>query len=543
MRGVVPLRRTLALLLALLFALSCSAALAEEYAIGARGDDVTEIQARLIELNYLTGSADGVYGKQTASAVQVFQEAHALPSTGSVDGATRALLFSGDATALPPALKKDDEGEEVLALQKRLILLGFLDGEADGKYGKQTQKAVAAFQQHLIAQGVSSVAASGEATPVTRELLANPEHSTYLMDLLPGDTAGEAERIERRLRDLGYLDAQPDDSYDEYTARAVQAFQLDSGIPGTGVVDRQAVDLLFSEGAAVAERFVAHDIQEGDRGRAVEAVQAKLAQYGALAAYPDGKFSAGTSAALERFYDYLVEVGNPHAEQFSTAGMLSANAQDLLEDEDFFAYRGDVQKNSPEGEVLRLQRRLHTLFYLGAGSVTGKYGDVTTAAVKQFQGNNRLAQTGVADEATLRELFSDRAVGNWTKYLLKISLDDQRVYVYGLNSFGEYELDREMICSTGLGNSTPRGIFLSSRPLNRWHYFEKFECWAQYSYQIQGDILFHSVLYSDRSERTLRSSSVYALGRKASHGCVRLKVEDAKWLFENCDRGTVVVIY
>ena len=129
------------------------------------------------------------------------------------------------------------------------------------------------------------------------------------------------------------------------------------------------------------------------------------------------------------------------------------------------------------------------------------------------------------------------------EYLLKISLDDQRVYVYGLNSFGEYELDREMICSTGLGNSTPRGIFLSSRPLNRWHYFEKFECWAQYSYQIQGDILFHSVLYSDRSERTLRSSSVYALGRKASHGCVRLKVEDAKWLFENCDRGTVVVIY
>jgi len=536
------LRRTLALVAALLLVLCFSAALAEEISPGARGDGVVQIQARLLELNYLTGPADGVYGRQTAGAVEVFQVAHALPATGSVDGATGAMLFSEGAKALPPGLRKDDEGDEVLALQKRLILLGFLDGGADGKYGKQTEKAVTAFQRHLIAQGMS-VPASGEATPVTRELLANAGRSTYLTDILPGDKAGEALRVERRLRDLGYLDAKPDDGYDEYAARAALAFQRAAGIPETGVVDKITVDALFSEGAPAAERFVAHDIKEGDRSRAVEAVQARLAQYGFLAAYPDGKFSGGTTAALERFYNYLVETGNPRAELFSEKGMLGADAQDLLEDEDFFAYRVDVKRDAPEGEVLRLQRRLHTLFYLGEGSITGIFGDVTAAAVKLFQGSNRLSQTGVADEATLRELFSRRAVGNWTKYLLKISLDDQRVYAYGLNSFGEYELDREMICSTGLGNSTPRGIFLSARPLNRWHYFEKFECWAQYSYQIQGDILFHSVLYSGRSERTLRSSSVYALGRKASHGCVRLRVEDAKWLFENCDRGTVVVVY
>ena len=65
----------------------------------------------------------------------------------------------------------------------------------------------------------------------------------------------------------------------------------------------------------------------------------------------------------------------------------------------------------------------------------------------------------------------------------------------------------------------------------------------QYAYQIEGDILFHSVLYSQRDTSTLRVNSVYALGSKASHGCVRLQVEDAQWIYENCESGTVVVVY
>ena len=51
------------------------------------------------------------------------------------------------------------------------------------------------------------------------------------------------------------------------------------------------------------------------------------------------------------------------------------------------------------------------------------------------------------------------------------------------------------------------------------------------------------MLYSQRDTSTLRVNSVYALGSKASHGCVRLQVEDAQWIYENCDSGTVVVVY
>jgi len=54
--------------------------------------------------------------------------------------------------------------------------------------------------------------------------------------------------------------------------------------------------------------------------------------------------------------------------------------------------------------------------------------------------------------------------------------------------------------------------------------------------------MFHSVLYSEKDTSTLREGSVYALGSPASHGCIRLSVKNAKWLFEHCKRGTVVIV-
>ena len=223
--------------------------------------------------------------------------------------------------------------------------------------------------------------------------------------------------------------------------------------------------------------------------------------------------------------------------------MLSAEAQDLLAEEDFFYFMEDVDGEASESEITRLQRRLHTLCYISRWDVDGIVGSKTREAISLFQSNNGLEETGVADEATQKLLYSEDPVGDWTPYKLEISLDDQRVYVYALNDDNHYEQIDTFICSTGLGNSTPKGIFIKTQPLNRWHYFKKFLCWAQYSYQIEGDILFHSVLYSAKSESTLRVNSVYALGSKASHGCVRLQVEDAKWIYENCEKGTIVIVY
>ena len=44
----------------------------------------------------------------------------------------------------------------------------------------------------------------------------------------------------------------------------------------------------------------------------------------------------------------------------------------------------------------------------------------------------------------------------------------------------------------------------------------------------------------NRNKKQVGSES--NLGRKASHGCIRLKIDDAKWIYDNCPYGTTVVI-
>lgn len=67
------------------------------YKNGDRSDEVKAIQLRLIELNYLSGSADGAFGKKTEEAVRMFQKDANLPVTGVVDRATLNALNSPNA--------------------------------------------------------------------------------------------------------------------------------------------------------------------------------------------------------------------------------------------------------------------------------------------------------------------------------------------------------------------------------------------------------------------------------------------------------------
>ena len=50
------------------------------------------------------------------------------------------------------------------------------------------------------------------------------------------------------------------------------------------------------------------------------------------------------------------------------------------------------------------------------------------------------------------------------------------------------------------------------------------------------------MLYTDSNESSLIAGSLYKLGTKASHGCVRLSVDDAKWIYTNCPAGTTVKV-
>ena len=64
-------------------------------------------------------------------------------------------------------------------------------------------------------------------------------------------------------------------------------------------------------------------------------------------------------------------------------------------------------------------------------------------------------------------------------------------------------------------------------------------CW--YATQFCGNYLFHSVLYyQDSGPYSVMDGRV---GVGVSHGCVRLQLENARWIYNNISRGTKVIVY
>ena len=121
---------------------------------GSRGSDVTRLQQRLIELGYLTGTADGDYGENTAKAVREFQYQIAQNEDGVANVELQERLYAADARPYVEYfdLEEGAVGEDVLAIQLRLIELGYLrntEANTDGEYGPMLTSAISLFKTQM----------------------------------------------------------------------------------------------------------------------------------------------------------------------------------------------------------------------------------------------------------------------------------------------------------------------------------------------------------------------------------------------------------
>lgn len=134
------------------------------------------------------------------------------------------------------------------------------------------------------------------------------------------------------------------------------------------------------------------------------------------------------------------------------------------------------------------------------------------------------------------------------RYVIAVDITNQIVTVMDADDISATGVERQMICSTGKSSTpTPTGIFTlpaKQRASERteWYYFPAYKCYAKWATRIRGGILFHSVIFNSNRQGPT-AASVRALGSKASHGCVRLRVDDAKWIAQNCPAGTKCRIY
>lgn len=124
-----------------------------------------------------------------------------------------------------------------------------------------------------------------------------------------------------------------------------------------------------------------------------------------------------------------------------------------------------------------------------------------------------------------------------TPYLITVDLSKQKTTIY-TGKKNDWSVLTSFICSTGKKNqSTPVGSFVIMQK-GEWFYSSKYKEGAKYWVQFQGNYLFHSLPYNYDQTTVVDNT----LGTPASHGCVRLSEENAKWLYQNIPSGTKLVI-
>ena len=122
-----------------------------------------------------------------------------------------------------------------------------------------------------------------------------------------------------------------------------------------------------------------------------------------------------------------------------------------------------------------------------------------------------------------------------TPYLILVNRSTHKVGVFR-GWQGSWQNVFYWDCSDGAPSTpTVEGIFTVGI---RGYYFDSGASRCYWYTQFRGNYLFHSVLYNKNG--TLRDGR---LGMPLSHGCVRLDINNAKWIYDNIPSGTTVVVY
>ena len=124
----------------------------------------------------------------------------------------------------------------------------------------------------------------------------------------------------------------------------------------------------------------------------------------------------------------------------------------------------------------------------------------------------------------------------------RVILDEQRAYFYNANK----RLIVTIPVSTGVDDQTPLGTFkvfsksestfFAPNPSERMRWMTRFTVGRE-----GGNIGFHGIPYTVTKSGEVPFPTPLGVA-PSSHGCIRVRVSDAKWIFNNMPIGTTVSV-
>ena len=352
-------------------------------------------------------------------------------------------------------LRQGDRGTAVFTLQRQLNritkdypFLGLLT--VDGIFGSRMTETVKRFQKqfNLTADGVVgrqtwykisyiyvSVKDLAELTSEGETAAGTLSDGTWGDTVLRVGSSGSAvEQLQFWLNTLAQYESSipsvtVDGVYGSGTAGAVRAFQRRYGLSVDGVVGRATWTELYNQFRSIQSdngrpnAYPGTALRQGSSGQNVRLVQfwLKIARtvYPSLNALTvDGKFGAGTAAAVRRFQSYfgltsdgvvgrttwnkLYEVYNDIANRLLTASLRPGE------------YPGILRRGSTGTAVRELQFYLYLMSAyessIPAVSIDGSFGAATENAVRAYQRFAKLTVDGVVGRTTWNSLYDKASI-------------------------------------------------------------------------------------------------------------------------------------
>ncbi|MBO4297856.1 MAG: peptidoglycan-binding protein, partial [Clostridia bacterium] len=270
-------------------------------ALGSRGEDVRNLQARLNALGYNAGKADGIFGANTQRAVVYFEDAIGFAQDGVATPELQQKLFAAGAPVYQEYIELArggmHNGVRVRSMQERLRELGYLADVADGVFGMRTQAAVTLFQNEngLRATGVANV------DTLRRLMSSDAAVCSSFIQLRKGDTGIRVTELQERLRKLGYMIGKASGEFDNATAEALRLFCTVNGVAEKEIADEAIQSLMFSRAAMAYTGYI--ELKYGDSDERVLNLQKRLAELGYYSGELRGNYRSQTREAVRLFQE------------------------------------------------------------------------------------------------------------------------------------------------------------------------------------------------------------------------------------------------
>lgn len=178
-------------------------------------------------------------------------------------------------------------------------------------------------------------------------------------------------------------------------------------------------------------------------------------------------------------------------------------------------------------------------------TASGKdFSGTCTVTVENQKTDDKAQEYTTAYIANLDIVEKNIKDGSQNLYSATINRRTNTVTIYTYDENGDYVVPvRAMVCSCGEMNEeniTPTGEY-SVYFKNYWHALFG-DVYGKYVTGFSGHYLFHSVPYTNTESYTLKADEFNKLGTNASQGCVRMMIADAKWIYDNLDMYTEVIV-